>query len=421
MKKYLLNNKREIFWIIGIMISYIAIRSLHFYDIFNFSSEQASFSLKALELWKTKKIELIGPPISWRYEGRYFFQGSITFYMMIPFLLLGAWDPVKSSYGLVLFGALMAVVLYKAVSLLISRKAALLATLLFTFLPFYIDYSRFFWNPNLQFLVSPLVLLWMGLYQKTKKATFLFLVSFTSGALMLFHYQFFIVIVGILFYYLWIKKVRGLSLLIFLLGFPLGFSPLIIFELRNKFYNLQTLWLFLQHKDTVFPKGGHIFDIFTSYYMLCPSLYAIVAFSGLIKKRLNMQIILVIAAVLMVWALILYIPAPSRAFGMAKNWNYSLELKAFSIIKSQNITNFNIVNLGYDTIAIVQKYMLTKDGINGNWEDYRSNKYLFLITNTQDYMRNPAYEINTFTPNIVLRKWVLNDTYTMYLLERKSL
>jgi len=422
MKKYFQNNKTEIFCVAIIIIAYIAIRSIHFSTILNFSSEQASFAMKAFQLWNSKKIELIGPPISWRYEGRYFFQGSITYYMMIPFLLLGGWDPIKSSYVMVLFGALMAVVLYKAVSLLASRKTAILVTLFFIFLPFYIDYSRFFWNPNLQFLLNPLLLLWMGLYQKTRKNIYLFLVSFSSGVLMLFHYQFFLIILGLIIYYLFIKKIRGLSVLIFFLGFPLGFSPLIIFELRNKFYNLQTLYLFLQHREKVFPKGGHIFDIFTSYYMLSPSLYAMVVFFSLLERRITNKLLVITGSVLIIWALIKYLPSPSHAFGTANDWNVGMELKVNALINKNKRESYNIVNLSYDTVAAVQKYLLTISHKELKPDEYYHNEYLFVVAgSTQDMDRSKSYEMAFFTPRKIMQEWKLNGTHTLYLLQSQKL
>ena len=114
----------------------------------------------------------------------------------------------------------------------------------------------------------------------------------------------------------------------------------------------------------------------------------------------------------------MYSVKPSHAFGMAHDWNYLMEKKAYEIIKSQNVSNFNVVNLGYDTVAAVQKYFLIRDGVKGNWEDYYHNKYLFLITNKQDYMKNPAYEVNSFQPSRVVKTWKLNATYTLILLQR---
>lgn len=432
--------KIEILVIAALIILYIFIRSLHFAKVFNFSSEQAAFAMRARQLWDTKKIELIGPPISWRYEGRYFFQGSLTYFAMIPFLLLGNWDPINSTYLMVLFGAFMLIPLYLGVRMLVNKKAALLIAVIFTLLPFYINYSRFFWNPTLQLLCTPLVILWMGLYRKYRKSIFLFLVSFTCGALMLFHYQYILVSIGLILYYFVslrpsksegkqsITKIAASSRLvgpprndmIFLIGFPLGFSPMIIFELRNHFYNIQTLLLFITHRDVVFPKGNGVGQIFGSYYMLSPLLFILIILTAVYNQLINHTFIAVIFLALLFNGFILYSSTPPHAFGMAKNWNYPLEKKTNDIIVGQKLSNYNIVHLGYDTVATVQKYLLEAKGVKGNFDDYYHNTYLFVITNKQDYMKNPAYEINSFTPNKIMNEWDINRTYKLVLLKRLS-
>lgn len=409
--------KIEILVIAALIILYIFIRSLHFAEVFNFSSEQAAFAMKARQLWDTKKIELIGPPISFRYEGRYFFQGSLTYYAMIPFLLLGNWDPISSTYLMVLFGAIMLIPLYFGVSMLVNKKAAFLIAVVFALLPFYIDYSRFFWNPTLQLLFSPLVILWMGLYRKYRKLIFLFLVSFSCGVLMLFHYQYVLVILGLTGCYLF-QKTKRQKIVLFLLGFPIGFAPIIIFELRNHFYNIQTLLLFIAHHDVVFPKGPGIWQIFGSYYMLSPLLFILTFLTRMYNRLINGTFISIIVLLLLIQCLILYVPAPPHAFGMAKDWNYLLEKKTNDIIVDQKLSNYNIVHLGYDTVATVQKYLLEAKGVKGNFDDYYHNDYLFVITDAQDYMKNPAYEVNTFVPSKIIKKWTINPTYSLQLLKR---
>ncbi|MCA9372176.1 hypothetical protein KC726_04740, partial [Candidatus Woesebacteria bacterium] len=58
------------------------------------------------------------------------------------------------------------------------------------------------------------------------------------------------------------------------------------------------------------------------------------------------------------------------------------------------------------------------DGIVINYDDYYNNNYLFVITKDVDFMSNPAYEVHSFTPSTMIDQWELNDTFTMYLLQR---
>ena len=104
---------------------------------------------------------------------------------------------------------------------------------------------------------------------------------------------------------------------------------------------------------------------------------------------------------------------------MSDNWNYISEEKAFRLIKAQKISNFNVANTIYDTKASVQKYLLRRDAVIINEEDYYNNKYLFVIsTNKDTFTGNRAYEIETFKPSVIVSNWKINDYYKLYLLKR---
>ena len=121
---------------------------------------------------------------------------------------------------------------------------------------------------------------------------------------------------------------------------------------------------------------------------------------------------------LLIFDLFVYLPKPKQAFGMAKNWNYLMEKKAFEIIKNEKLADFNIVNLIYDNLSVVIKYQMKKEGVQINYDDYYNNKYLFVINKDANIFSNPAYEVKTFQPNKKLKQWKLNDYYNLYLFER---
>lgn len=76
--------------------------------------------------------------------------------------------------------------------------------------------------------------------------------------------------------------------------------------------------------------------------------------------------------------------------------------------------------MGYDNVAIVPKYFLTIEGEKQNFEDYYYNRHLFVITPRENFYENAPYEVATFRPAAILKKWTLNKTYTMYLLSRTA-
>jgi len=412
----LITSNKKVVLLMLLIIFYIAIRSIHFENYLNFSSEQASFSLEALRIWRAKSIEFIGPPISLRMGARYLFQGSITYYFMIPFLIFGKLDPVNSSYLFMIFGAFSVIPLFYGTRLLTNEKVAIIMVILFSFFPLYIDYSRFFWNPTAQFILTPYLVLLLGIYEKYNKRLMLILIGMMMGLLLLFHYQFALTIVGVLFYYLFFKKISLLKFANIFIGLLIGVSPMIIFELRNNFYNTQTLLLFTQNKSQVFEDKFSF--VYTMHYYLSGSLFLFTIILYKLRKLLNTALIGLFILIIVIFSLIKYSKLPSHGFGMAKDWNIMMEKKTYKIIKQQNITNYNIVNLGYDTVSTVQKYLHEVDGKSFNYNDYYQNKYLYVISEEEEFMGNPAYEVNTFKPSVVVDKWPINTRYKLYLLRK---
>lgn len=191
-------------WVIifFLILTAVFVRSIHFPYHLNFSTDQASHAARSLEIFRNKEFTLIGPSISFNFIGRELFTGSIFYYFQLIFLLLGNFDPFVSSYFYMLFSALMIIPLYFGVKMLSGKNSAIFLSILYSLLPFYIDFSRFLWNPNFQFSLTPILILFIGLFAKYKKSIYLFLAGLTSGILLLFHYQYFVIILGLIVYYL---------------------------------------------------------------------------------------------------------------------------------------------------------------------------------------------------------------------------
>lgn len=409
---------REILFLILLIISGIIIRSLHFSYFLNFSHDQGLFSSYALDIYRNRTITLIGPSISYIYQGREIFQGGVIYYVFLFFLWIGSFDPIKSSYLFMVSAMFMLLPLFYGVKYLINRKAAYYVCVVFSLLPFYIDYTRFLWNPNFQFVFIPILFLLMGFYKKTKKTYLLFFVGIYAGFLLQFHYQFVIIIFGLIIYY-FVYKCSPVKLLpLFISGILLGFSPLIIFELRNNFYNTQTIWYFISHGQYFLNSGGSM----QPHYFLSLSLFMLIIVLSFLQRYTSYKKLVFLSAFLFILSAFSYGKKPSTAFGMSKNWNYLLEKKAHEIIKAQEIKNFNIANAVYDTKAAVQKYLLRREGILINEEDYYQNNYLFVITTyTDKFEGERAYEIVAFKPSVIVDKWNLSSDYSLYLLKKSGI
>jgi hypothetical protein len=186
---------------------------------------------------------------------------------------------------------------------------------------------------------------------------------------------------------------------------------MLLFELRNHFYNVQTGFYILSHSS----KGSiGVTSLKNFHYFLSIILLGFLTLGTFTSKKLN----ILIFVILLITDIVLYAPTPSHAFGTDKDWNYLAEDKIHKIITTQHIKNYNVANLAYDTLASVQKYLLIKDHININFDNYSSNQYLFVVNKDNNYLKNPAYEVNTYTPSQLVSSWKINKSYNLYLLKK---
>ncbi len=308
--------------------------------------------------------------------------------------------------------ALTIIPLYYGVKLLHGKKAAIFIVLLYTLLPYFIDFTRFFFGPIYQITFLSIMILFMGLYKKFKKKLHLFLLFFFAGILFQFHFQALIVAIILFAYYLWKSNKKLLTAVIAVAGLIIGASPIIVFELKNQFYNTKVFLEYLK-----FAKKPSDF-FFIPHRYLSISLLLLIVTVPFYKKLITTKKLFIIGIVLFIIDLFLYLPLPKTAFGMSKNWNYPTEKKAYQIIKKERLKDFNIVNHIYDNKSVVIKYHLKLDKYPIDYDDYYHNKYLYVISNTDKIFKDPAYEINTFQPNKELKKWKLNNYYNLYLFQR---
>ena len=415
-----LKNKKVLLFIFLTITAFIAIRTIHFTSHLNFSTDQATSSSESYKLLQNKEIVLIGPPTSLNIEGRQIFHGSISYYTQLLFLALGNFDPVSSSFIFMLVAAFSVIPLFLGVKLLTNQKTAIAVTSLYALLPFYINYTRFLWNPNFQFVLTPFLIYFMGLYKKHnyENVLYLFLAGLSLGVLFQFHYQFILLTVVLLIYYLLTLKTRNKHFICLILGFLVGLGPLLLFEIRNNFYQIRTVAYYINYTANNSPNSPTINIGVAPHYFLSLSLFIAIVIVYKFSNKLKKYHLYTLIAFLLFIDLLIYIPKPTHGFGMVENWNYSDELKSHEIIKSSDIENYNIANLTYNTTAEVQKYLLLIDGIDGYFDDYYSNKYLFVITNKDDYQNDPAYEISNFKPHRVNEVWEIDEYNELILLER---
>ena len=81
---------------------------------------------------------------------------------------------------------------------------------------------------------------------------------------------------------------------------------------------------------------------------------------------------------------------------------FSVNLSSLIVIKtSVNLTieyNSYVYPFGYQLVQSVNVVLI-------NYDDYYNNKYLFVISENDKYLSNPAYEVATFKHYKLLKQW----------------
>lgn len=418
------NLKLELIVLTVLFILFLVIRSIYFAEHLNFSGDQATHSTIVMKLWEDKKITLIGNQItSLRLGERMIFQGPFVYYFMMIFLVIANFEPITASYLFTIFCGLMIFPLYFGIKKLIGKNSAMILVIIYSFYPYYLEYTRFLWNPNSQFSLIPILIFLMAKLKDNRTYFRMILMAIFLGLMLQLHYQFVFVIIGIFIYYIFVEKISLKYSLLYIAGIIIGMSPLILFEVRNSFYTTNTIFLFLNNRDSLqgVPSSS------TPHYYLSISFFLLILITYIFREKiekLNKKIftflVLSLSIVLFSYSGYFNFQKPSTSFwSTAVNWNYLNDYKIYENIKKSNIKkDFNVANLTYDAKSMVVKYLLKKDRYDINYDDYYGNKYLFVISKPNAYEKDPAYEVDFFKPRKLLQQWKINDYYEMYLLER---
>lgn len=216
-----------------------------------------------------------------------FFLGPIYYYMMAPFLWLFNYDPVGPAIMVVIIGVITIFLVYLVAKDFFGIKAGLIAALLYAISPIIILYSRSSWNPNVFPFFTILSLYSLYKAVVNKKWWLFVLAGFLMGINLQIHYL--ATFVGaIMFFYVlfsdfrlkinWVIETIKRYLLM-LVGFLIGFSPFLLFEIRHQFKNTNNILTFiLNSPDTgvsqnVFLNVEHVFErLFAGLLLSYPTL-----------------------------------------------------------------------------------------------------------------------------------------------------
>lgn len=247
-KTFIKSNKN---WIaIGLILLLAAFMRLYrISDYMTFLGDEGRDVLVAKHILEGH-LTFLGP----RASAGDFYLGPVYYYFMAPFLLLFHFDPVGPAVMIALSGIVTVFLLYYITKKLIGTAAGLFAAALYAVSPLVLAYSRSSWNPNLMPLVT--VLLLYLLYRGVRSPSWKKFVGtgiLFGIALQLHYIEVFVGIIIVVFVLLGRllleRKVKIASLLRYychiLLGFIIGISPFLAFEIKNHFPNTKTIFTFI--------------------------------------------------------------------------------------------------------------------------------------------------------------------------------
>ncbi len=209
-----------------------------------------------------------------------FFLGPIYYYFITPFLWLFNYNPVGPAVMVALFGIATVWLVFKIGSEFLGKRAGFIAAFLYSISPIVIAYSRSSWNPNIMPFFSLLTL--YALYKALQKnSTKLFILSgILLGIAMQLHYLATFLGVIIAIYILVVKlffaRSAGTSFsktvreilekfFFIFLGFLVGLSPLLAFEIRHGFPNIRSITSFIFHSGNT-GAGARFFEIISNVF-----------------------------------------------------------------------------------------------------------------------------------------------------------
>lgn len=224
-----------------ILIAAAFVRLYRIEDYLHFLGDEGRDVLVVKRIIVDHEFTLLGPITS---VGS-MYLGPIYYYFMIPFLFLFNMNPVGPAVMVALLSLVTIALIYKMGLEFFNWPTAIIASLLYSFSPLVIIYSRFSWNPNgIPFFALLIIYGLMKLVIK-KQSNWAYAVGLSLGVIFQLHYLS-LMFVPIIFTVLVVfRQFKISNLLKIIIGTIITFSPFIAFEVRHGFPNTQTVSRFI--------------------------------------------------------------------------------------------------------------------------------------------------------------------------------
>ena len=414
-------RKSKNFFILGLIILsgiYLFLRLYKFEEKTTYHLDQGLHLLESWEMVQNRDIRLIGPMVSSKtFLDRGFFIGPQYYYVLSFLGILTNWNPISIDLFLLFleFGFILYFIYWIVKKF--GKIEALTVFSLFTFSKFFIIHSRFFWNPHFLLPLGILAIIALYNYINRKEIKYLALFSFFWGIAFGFHYA--AVLWGIPLLIILIKNKIFLNKNTFIvlpLFIILGDLPWFVFELRNNFYNVKTIWWAMSQSTD----GGKI----EPHYLVFPLIIFVMYWLVLVISKIRINKMLFEILIIIISSLLqIYLIKQSMPYGHPKGWNYIIEKETIKKILNNGCpNNFNVAStVSGDTRSYDLRFLLIRNKCKPmDVDKYPEAKTLFLVAPTKRRPENESvWEVSSMGKFKIKREETLNETIKFYELEKK--
>lgn len=253
--------KNSYFWLLLILILASILRLYRLPDYTLFLGDQGRDVLTVKRMIVEHKWTLLGPNAS---VGG-FFTGPIYYYFILPFLWAFNLDPVGPVYLSAFFGVLTVLLTFVFCRIFFNDRTGLIAAFFVAISPKMIEISRYSWNPNPMPFFSLLTIILFYLSVLRRNLFFTLLSGISLGILFQLHYidLVFVPIIYLAVVFIYPLKKAIIQWAILTLGFIVGDSMFLIFEIRHGFPNLKSVFEFITRRgQTVAPRSTNFIWLF---------------------------------------------------------------------------------------------------------------------------------------------------------------
>lgn len=289
------NKKNNIFLIIFISFFTLFFSLLRLNKGYTFDWDQSDDASKVLSIIQQKKPLLIGPRVS---NDNGFFVGPYHYYYLLPFFLLTNGDPIAGSYAVIFINVFTVIVSFLLIRKISNQNTAIVSSLFIS-----ICLSKICWNAMYAplFAIIAFYICYQAINNKFSFPLAMLFASFISNIHLV---QVSLVPIIIFSFFLSKTKPKIKDIFFGLLCFCIPFIPLIIFDFRHNFLNLNKFLLMIFRSNDIvslskyvwlrsFWRSLNIFDLFPIILERLFFLFILIIFPFIFIGKKNKILVLV--------------------------------------------------------------------------------------------------------------------------------